>query len=430
MNAQPFDFERPDNSKVFYGWIVVMAGFALMVITNGVFYSYGVFFMPILTEFGWTRGLVSAVMTVLGFAYAATMPLSGFLADSYGFRPVLTALVALQALGFLLTSLVQNPWHLYLCSGLLVGCGAGAFWVLPVSIVSRWFVRRQGLALGITTAGIGVGIALIPIFVSYLISFHGWRSAYLIIGILVLATCIPASLLLRDPDETIVQAYDGGAADCENSAKSDSISHSFTLGEALSTRTFWALFILHVLCILGLGLTSVHLVPYALDAGVPELTAAGLLTIIGVSSIFGRLGSGAASDFLGVKPVLVSCLIMQVLAMLWLIKSREVWTLYVYSVLFGISYGGYIPLIPKLATHLFGSRYVGSIFGTLMVADGIGFGTAPWLAGYVFDISGSYHPSFLGAAAGISIGVVVVFLLRVPLRTDRTCAWSNGPSQT
>lgn len=408
-----------DNSRkrgLFYGWIVVMAAFFITGISCGTCYGFGVFVMPMVTELGWTRGAITGAVLVMGLTYAATVPFAGWLADRYGFRLIMTTIAVIPMVGLVLTSQVQAIWQLYLFYGFVVGCGAAIGMSLPFSIVSRWFIRRQGTALGIVSSGIGIGTALLPLLFTCLISEYGWRMTFCIAGVLSCFVCVSASfLVMRNPEDSYLLAHEGREEIPDgNASRLGQGNSGLSLTEAVSTISFWLLFTLYALCILGLGLIMIHLVPYALDMGLSAMTAASLLTTIGVCSIIGRLASGATSDRVHTKSVLVVCLAIQLIVMLSLPAVEEVWMLYLVAALFGISYGGYIPLIPKLTSELFGTQHMGAIFGTLMVADGIGFGIGPWLAGYLFDTTGSYHISFLCVAVGIAIAIILTLLLRTP----------------
>jgi len=409
---------NPGKQGIYHGWIVATAAFFITAITAGAFYSFGVFFMPILTEFGWTRGATSAVISVGSITYAATVPLTGLLADRYGFRLIMTISAGLIGLGLLLSSQVQTVWQLYLFTGFFTGCGASVATALPLSIVAQWFTRRRGLALGIASTGVGAGTALVPLLVAYLISAYDWRVTYAIVGILICLICIPTSLAtMRKPEDSEIQAYEDGKTTGADASRSGHGNPGLSFVEAVSTAQFWFLFAIFALCMLALGGITVHIVAYALDAGLPAMVAAGLLTTIGVGSILGRVASGALSDKVGTKPVLAVCLVVQGMAVLWLTKAGEPWMLYLFAAFFGISYGGCIPMIPKMAAQLFGVRSMGAIFGGISVADGIGFAVGPFMAGYIFDITGSYNMSFLSFAGGIFAAVVVSLLLRPPGKT-------------
>ncbi len=402
-----------EKQGIYYGWIVVIAAFLIMAIVCGVFYSYGVFFIPIMTDFGWTRALTSGVALFSGLIYTITVPLTGFLADKYGFKLLIIICAGIMGLGLTLAPHIQTTWQLYLLLGLLPGLGASTAVVLPTAALTQWFVRRRGMALGIAQSGIGVGAALVPLLATYLISGHGWRITYVILGLLIWLICIPVALLgIRNPEPDYLQAHEGRETTEIDPYSQGKKNHEYTLAEAASTSTFWFLFVLYGLCIFGLGLATTHVVPYAQDMGLSAMTAAGLLTTIGGCSIIGRVSSGMISDKVGAWPVLLLCLILQTILMACLIKADAPWMFFIFAAFFGISYGGYIILIPKLTSQFFGLKSMGAVYGGLSVGDGIGFATGPIFAGYLFDKMGSYDISFLSVAAGMFVAVILAFILR------------------
>jgi len=170
------------KSKLFYGYIIVAAGFLIMTVMWGTYYSFGIFFEPVLKEFGWTRaataGAFSLSLVLTGF-FAIVM---GRLNDRFGPRKVITACALLLGAGYILMSQISALWELYLFYGLILGIGLGGAFVPVASTISRWFIRRRSLMTGITASGIGVGTFLMPPIANWLISSYGWRTSYIIIG--------------------------------------------------------------------------------------------------------------------------------------------------------------------------------------------------------------------------------------------------------
>jgi MFS transporter, OFA family, oxalate/formate antiporter len=163
-----------------------------------------------------------------------------------------------------------------------------------------------------------------------------------------------------------------------------------------------------------------HLVPHARDTGLSPVTAAGLLSAMGTFSVVGRVVSGMISDRIGAKLVLAAGVLIQGVMMLWLAKADSTWAFYLFAAIFGLSYGGNMVLIPKLASHIFGVGSMGAIFGALSVADGLGFGTGPLMAGYIFDMTGSYQMSFFIVAAVMAVALAATLALREGSSPDRT----------
>jgi MFS family permease len=400
------------GSARFFGWYVTAGAFLMMALTCGAFYSFGVFFLPVVTEFGWSRGMTSGVVFVMALTYAASVPVAGLLADRYGFRPVMAATIGITGLGFVLGGQVDSVWQMYLFIGFLPGLGAGASLALPLSLVSRWFVKRQGMALGIAAAGIGVGGAVLPLLATYLIERFGWRTTFVYLGVFVWVSCLPVIFwLMREPRPEEARAIERKANTDSSTSKTDGLA-SITLSGALVTLPFWLLFVIFLLSNISLGLAMTHIAPHAQDSGLSAVAAAGLLSVMGMCSIVGRLLSGGLSDRFGAKPVLFVALLLQGLLILWLIAARTPWMFYAFAVGFSLAYAGNIILIPRLSASIFGVGSMGAIFGGLSVADGLGFAVGPLLAGIIFDISGSYHPSFWGVAIGLFLAVGLLVQLK------------------
>lgn len=400
-----------------YGWVIVIAAFLVMFITSGVNFSYGVFFLPLIGEFGWSRGLASAAVLAAGLTYGITMPFTGLMADRYGYKWVLVVSIGFLSAGLILSSQIHELWQLYIFDGIFVGLSLSASFAIPVSLVSLWFARRQGLALGAATLGISLGTAVIPLIITCLISAFGWRMSILIAGIAVAVICIPAALLMRRPHTGELQAAAPlNEVNTSNEMPAAQGPAGLSLSDALGTHQFWMLFSVFLFFLLGLGLVIVHIVPYAVDSGISPVQAATLLTIIGMAGIAGRLGSGIISDRIGVKPVVLFCQLALASLTLWIAFSRNTATFYTFAAIFGIVYSGFAVMLVRIARQIFGDRALGSVFGALMVADGIGTGAGPWLAGYIFDVTGSYQASFIAVSAGLVVAVILTIIIKPAFR--------------
>lgn len=405
-----------ERRGVQYGWVIVTSAFLITFITCGVNFSYGVFFLPIVNEFGWSRGLGSVVMLVAGLAYAITLPLTGILADRYGYKWVLAVSAGCLSLGLILSSWITELWQLYIFTGLLVGLSISASFAIPVALVSLWFNKKQGLAVGIATLGISLGTATIPVLISYLISTTGWRPALLMAGIAVAVICIPATLMMRNPPRT--SEVEGMLFEPENAAdkQASDLETGLSVSEAFRTRQFWMIFVAFLLFLSSLGLVMLHLVPYAEDSGMAPIQAATLLTLIGIFGLAGRLVSGVLSDRIGIKPIMLFCIILLGLNIAYVAFSNTAWSFYVFASIFGVTYSGFVTQMVRITRFTFGGKALGSVFAALMVSDGIGFGFGPWIAGNIFDATGSYQASFVAAAIGLMLAGVLTLLVRPAIK--------------
>lgn len=389
-----------------YGWVVVAAAFIITFVTCGINFSYGVLMLPMINEMGWSRGMMSSVMLIAGAIYSVTLLITGQLSEKYGYRWVLGISTGCLAAGLLLSSQIYELWQLYVYNGLLVGLSLSATYAIPVALVAVWFTKRQGLAVGVATLGISLGTACIPLGISSLIESLDWRTALLITGAAVAIICLPAALLIRQPPSSV-----RGQQTAENTETTSSWE-GLTLAQAVHTKQFWMLFLALLLFLSGLNLMILHIVPFAIDSGLSPLQAAGLLTLVGIFGIAGRLGSGIISDKYGARPVMFSALLLLAGITTMIAFLPQAWPFNIFAALFGLGYTSVATMMVRMARHIFGIRSLGSIFSILMIADGIGMGAGPWLAGYIYDITGGYFITFLAVAVAMVLAALIIVIIK------------------
>ncbi len=406
------------KDKLFYGWVVVIACLIIAAVILGISYSFGVFFKSLESEFGLTRGATSGVFSVYMLLYCVFSILGGWALDRYGPKIITLFMGLFTGLSLLLTSQASSPWQLFISYGLLLAIGTGATYIMVMSTTSRWFDKKRGLALGITGSGTGLGTLLVAPFATYLIANVGWRMAYLIIGLIAWLIVIPLSRLLRkDPSEIGVlpdgaKSGSGEMGIAEPGRADDSRLTEFSLLQASRTGNFWllgAIWLLYSFCYMML---LTHIVPHTTDIGIPAMEAAVILSLTGGSNIVGRLLMGRVSDSIGRKATAITCALLVVGAMIWLIWSQDLWMLYLFGMVFGFSFGGLDPAITALIGDTFGLRSIGVIMGTLNVAWGIGSAIGPAVGGFVFDFSNSHSMAFLAGALAMLIVALLVALIR------------------
>ncbi len=398
------------TSRFFYGYVVVAAAFLIMVIVFGIFFSFGVFFKPLLDEFGWTRAITSGVYILFFVVYGALTPFAGKLNDRFGSRVVMTVCGVFLGAGYLLMSQVNTVWQLYLFYGVIVGIGLSGSYVPVLSTVARWFVKRRGVVTGIVVAGIGVGTMIDPPIANWLISSYGWRMTYIMIGILHLVLVILAAQFLRhDPRQMGLSPY--GASEAR---KVDLMpgAGGFSLGEAVNTRQFWLFFTILFAFGFITQIVMVHLVIHIIGLGISAVTAANILAIVGGISIIGRIMMGSVADRVGNRIALMITYICMSVALLWVIFAGELWMLYLFAIIFGFGYGGLVTLQSPVVAWLFGLRSHGVIFGAVIIGYAIGSAFSPVLAGHIFDVVGSYQIAFSLCAALAIVAIVSSWLLR------------------
>ncbi len=380
------------------GWVVVAAAFISTFTVFGVAYSFGAFFDSMAEEFGTGKGATALMFSITTCWYFVLGLGSGKAADRYGPRPVLIAGALLLGSGLLITSRVDSIWVGYLSYGLLVGSAVGCAYVPMVATVGGWFVRRRTAALGIAVAGIGVGTLVIAPLSERLIDAHGWRTAYVVLGIGGTAALLLASLGAYRPPVDVGQP-------------------PVPIRRLARDRGFGVIWLATFLMSLSLFVPFVFIADYAEGEGIGSGPAATLVGLIGASSVIGRLGLGALGARLGpVRLMQLSFAMVSGSFLIWLFAGGSYPMLVIFTVVMGVGYGGFIALAPAVAAILFGTVGLGGILGALYTAAGFGGLAGPPLAGAVID-GISYTAAIIMAMVLCTASTVV--LLTLPSRPGR-----------
>jgi len=403
--------------RFFYGYIVVAAGLLVMVITTGALYSFGVFFKPVLIEFGWTRAATSGAYSLCILVLGSLSIIMGRLNDRFGPRIVVPVCGFLLGSGYLLMSQISAIWQLYLFYGILAGTGLSGVYVPTISTVARWFVKRRGLMTGIAMSGIGLGTMIMPPIANWLISSYGWRTSYFVIGITVMAlTILTAQFLRRDPSQMGQLPYGEGKAEQESLNLAIT---GFTLQRATRTSQFWMICAMFLCYGVFIQSIIVHIVPHATDLEISAASAASILAIIGGVSVAGRIIMGSVGDRIGNKLTSIVCFITVLAALLWLLAAKELWMLFLFAIVFGFGYGGLASLVSPMVAELFGLSSHGVILGAIFFGMAFGETTGPIITGHIFDTTGNYLPAFLVCIILSIIAILLASFLR-PLTNEGT----------
>lgn len=407
------------KERIFYGWVIVASIFFIGTTIWGLRFSFGVFFKSIEAEFNLSRGATSAVFSVYMALASVFAILGGWALDRYGPRIVVLSMGIITGLGLLLTSQASAVWQLYISYSLLLSLGTSAMYVVAISTVSKWFNKQRGLALGIASSGSGLGAAVVSPFVTYLISSYGWQTAYAIIGVIVFLILIPLSRLLKKEPFEIGVLPDGIKSDQihkrhPSMQSEDNIaSHTgLSLSRAVKTRSFWLISVTQFFYASGFFLVSTHIVPHATDKGISAIEASTILSVMGATCIMGRIIIGTISDRVGSKVTVVFCSAIHAVALMLLLWVRDLWMLYIFSVMFGLAWGGIVPTMGVLIGNTFGLGEIGSILGVIDVGFGIGAAVGPIVGGLIFDINHSYFLAFLLGAVIMVMGIFLITLVR------------------
>jgi len=405
--------------RFFYGWVVVACAFTILCIAYGIQFTFGVFMPFISTDTGWDRGSLSLPYSMYVFVYSALGVVSGRLTDRLGPRIVLIVGGCLLGTGVMLMSRVHALWQLYIVLGVIAAAGMSAAYVPCNATVVRWFTRRRGLALSITSSGASFGMFIFPPLATTLISTYGWRGTYSILGLLAVAGMVSCAMfIVRDPEE--MGLHPDGELTPEDlttvAIGENSYGENWTLAEAQRTRAFWLLNVIFTLTWLVVFMPMVHIVPFAIDLGISHFLAAMTISVIGFAGFAGRLAIGPISDRLGRVRALGLCLVLQALAFLGFTTSTGLSLLYPAAAVFGFSYGGVTALFPALIGDFFGRIAIGAIVGFIFALAGSPAAFGPLIAGYMYDATKSYHGAFVLSASLNLAALALLFALKKPSR--------------
>jgi MFS family permease len=392
--------------RVFYGWFVVAGTFAVTFIGFGNAYSFGAFLPSLQHDFAASRGSVSLVFALAGFLYFGLGVISGPLADRWGSRRFAIIGMILIAIGLALASVARSLIEVYAAYSLGVGVGIGCAYVPAVAAVQRWFVRRRGFASGLAVSGIGVGTLVAPPVVAILIESLGWRVTYLTLGIFTLVAGVGLAFLIEDDPRKRGLAPDGEIM--SPGAQPPLPVAAPGVRRTVTSSRFIGLYGACFICAFGLFVPFVHLVPYALDHGIPQASAVLLIGAIGVGSTAGRFLLGDLADRLGrAFSFLVMFVGMGLSFAIWLFAG-SFWPLAIFALVFGVFYGGFVALAPAVVIDYFGAQNASTIIGILYTSVAFGTLIGPSAAGYAFDLSHSYTLPILASGCAYALATLVL----------------------
>ena len=416
-------------NKVFYGWYIVAASVGLNFYLTVVFgLGFNVFFLPILHEFGWTRALTSGAFSLRAVESGLVAPVIGFLVDRWGPRIVILLGVILGGAGMVMLGYVNSLLTFYvaflIASLGVTGSGHGVSWVVAVA---NWFQRMRGRALGIAMLGPVVGGPFVVV-VAVLEGMIGWRIATIILGVGLWIVGIPLAMVARSRPEPYGYLPDGDTPEAVSTRKAnvrgfalEGASNGLTVTQAMRTRDFWVLVSLFASMFVGISGLMVHLIPLLEDLNYSSAQAASLLGLMFLLSGIGRIGSGFLADMFDYRMVLGGLIGFQIVGLLLLsiIGPSQIWLVGIFALIFGIGFGGTIPLRPFLIIELFGARAFGALQGLVQVGA-IGAGVVgPVFYGWVFDTTGSYDLAIFATLATILITIPLTYMLKRTRRVAR-----------
>jgi len=399
-----------EHPRFFYGWwIVVVAGIGLCLgYAPIIVYSFSVFIKPLTQEFHSNRASISLAFTLANLIQSISSPLAGRLADRFGARSVILLSSVIFALLLVSSHLVSAKlWSFYVFYGLLGFVGSGTAPIPYVKVISRWFDRRRGLALGLTMFGIGSGAILMPVLAQKLIALLGWRATYTVMGLLVLAVSVPIlAFFLKESPEGMGLLPDGAIA-ARQAAEKQHIE-GLAWRDARRDQTFWLM--ISAIFLVGASVHGcvLHLAPMLSDQGVSPQRLALAISFLGIAILIGRVGSGYLLDRF-FAPRVAMCLFGAAACGIVLLRTAAGSGLVFLAVfLVGLGMGAEVDIIAYLVSRYFGLRAFGEVYGYAFASYVLAGALGPWLMGLGFDRSGSYGSILVGFSLATLLAAVLM----------------------
>ncbi len=411
------------ESPLFFGHAIVIAALTIMVIVWGTNYSFGVFFTPLLREFGWTRAITTGAFGLAMLLEGLGGMFMGRMNDRFGARWVVTICGLCMGVGLLLMSRISQSWQLYLYYGVMIGIGLSGLYVPLVSTVTRWFEKQMGLMVGIIAAGMGLGTMIMTPISNQLIQSFGWRTSYIIVGVGVIICVVSLAQLLKNPAPGELPASHQRV---KSSESAQAHGASVAMGIALKTGQLW---LLCTICFLWGGLSLiiiVHIAPHAIDLGFSSNQAARVLSVFGGVVFGAKIMMGVVTDRIGSKRAFLIGLAAMSIGLFWLIGAKEMWALYLFAIIYAFGYAGGSVIMSTIVAEIFGMDAHGSIFGIVNFSACCGVAIGPMMVGWMFDKSGDYQMAICFMAAFSVIGLLMAFGLKSGFNTPSNIQWRSG----
>ncbi|UCC17462.1 MAG: MFS transporter [Dehalococcoidales bacterium] len=414
---------------IFFGWWIVVSGCILQSLHSGLLgQGFTVYFLHLQEEFGWSRTLLSTGFSLSNIVNGVLAPFEGWLSDRFGPRRLVLIGMVMLGTGFIFLSSVDSIVS-YFLSFALIACGASLGGYLPISVaVLNWFVRKRSLALGIASAGHGLG-GLLVLLVAWSVVNSGWRPTALVSGIAILAIGTACALLLRQRPEKYGYLPDGNQPASLKSKKLESQTQQtdsdmelpsaddYTVHEALKTRSYWLIAAGHASAVLTISAVSLHLAPHLVQRMDMSLEAAGsIVSLLLFMSIAGRVIGGIFADRMDKRWLLVGSMISHTIGLLLLANATTMFQIVLFTIFHGVAWGARGLIQNSIRAEYFGRKSIGSILGIASIPVVIAIVVSPIFTAWLADLNGDYHFAFSILAAYTGVGTLFFAFAKKPER--------------
>lgn len=396
-----------------YRWIVVGVSTAVNALAWGARSTFALFYVAMLAEFAWGRGPTALGYSLSWLCFVAWAPVAGWLQDRWGARVVVTIGGVVLGVALALTGHVTSLTQYYLCFGILSAAGIAGIVIPSTTIVTRWFARSRGTAMGILSAGNpGGAVAFYPVN-AWLIVTLGWRSALVAFGCIVAAVTVSLALLYREPPTDAERRRGPGVVEMK---RSGSAGPEWTIRRALRSARLWAAFAMTALGVIGYQIMATHQVAHAVDRGFHQATVVWLFALGAGCMMAGNLLGGWLADHFGRGWVfgLGSMVAITGIACFASMRGPHDLPLLLLYTGSGVGFGMRIAQLSAIPADAFSGPHLGTILGVVQAGGGLGGAIGPFLGGWLFDVTGSYGLAFMAASIAVAGSAVAAWLAARP----------------
>jgi len=411
--------------KRFHGWSTLSMAGMVMFVSMGVAYTFQLFLPILCKEFGWSRAMVGGAASVSMIFMGLAAPLSGIITNRHGAKAAIIGGNILAVLGLLLLYFQNQPWQLYVGYGVLFGAGAGGIgtYVPTNTLANNWFIRKRSLALGIVTSSPSLGSFMLLPIATVLVNAFGWRACYLALaGIVVVFSIVLPGIIIKNKPEDVGEFPDGllsiGIENEDPEAKAEQELHTtpidFTLVEAMKTRALWLLITANVFILFINGMIMTHQIAYLESIGITGMVAATAAGLMNGVTIVGALGIGFLGIRINMWPLTTVCIVFVIIGMSLLMIADNVPMVFAFNIFLGLGYGAFMTGCMGLLTSYFGRSHFPKILGFTMLFGTLLGGSGSFIAGALFDATGSYQIPFQVGTLIAVMSLILVFLASPP----------------
>jgi MFS family permease len=405
--------------NIFYGWYVLSASFAILFLTSGARFSIGVVFKPLMWEFGWDRSLISLAFFLNMTFYAVSLIFTGKYYDRYGPKWVIIISNFFISAGFMSLAFINSFWQFLAFYGIIAATGMGGTTVpLYAALLSKWFTKGRGLAVSLGLAGSSIGqFILVPVLTTVVLRY-GWRISYFSIGLIMLLAISALALFIikGDPQDFDLKPYGHHNEEADQRIDAQKPGRikagDLCLADAVKTYSFWFFVIFMFICGSADFMITTHLIPLVTDYNISPTTAGNMLAWLGLMSLVGLLIAGPASDKIGTKAPIALTFLLRFLLFTLILNFQDQFSFYVFACAFGFTLLITAPLNAILVGRLYGFSHVGLISGVITTIHHLGGGFWTYMAGEVFDRTGSYRLVFIISAILALLAVFFTLVIK------------------